>query len=42
MNNDVLFQKLSKKWFQFILDNPNKPWKWSCILQNSMTKWKKI
>ena len=26
--------KISNKWFQFILENPNKPWNWNSISQN--------
>ena len=27
-----------KKWFKFILNNPDKNWYWSCISRNKMTK----
>ena len=32
----------SHYWFKFVLDNPNKPWRWYFISINPNTKWKII
>ena len=29
----------AKKWFQFIKDNPDKPWSFYCLSQNSNITW---
>jgi len=32
-------QAISKEWFQYIVDHPDKPWDYSGISYNSNTTW---
>ena len=34
-----IMKEWSEKWFQFILDNPDKPWDWDKLSRNPNVTW---
>ena len=36
---DEFLNEWSRNWFQYILDNPNKPWNYECLSKNKNITW---
>jgi len=39
MISKTINNKISNKWFQFILENPDKPWDWDSMSRNPNITW---